>query len=91
VATANASYTLAWSGFDNAMGTATGSIQETRAAEPRAVAPAVLLEGSQFVRVAVRTTHPDHPAWSTPVTFTFRRTGNGWQTVGLARNPSARK
>jgi hypothetical protein len=34
----------------------------------------------------VSTTHPDFPAWSNPVTFTFRRNGTQWETVGLDRN-----
>jgi len=85
VATPKASYTFNWSAFDNATGSTTGPQEETRAAEPRTAAPAAMLAGAQFVRVAVRTAHSDHPAWDAPVTFTFRRTDNGWQTVGVDR------
>ena len=85
VATPAASYVLTWSRFDNATGMPVGTPVETRAAEARAMAPTGLLDGD-FVAVAVRTTHTDYPAWSAPVTFTFRRAGNGWQTVGLDRN-----
>ena len=41
-----------------------------------------------FLRVSVRTTHPDYPAWANPVTFTFRRNGTQWETVGLDRKSS---
>jgi len=85
VATPKASYTLTWSAFDNATGSTTGRRDDTRATKPRTPAPAVILEGARFVRVAVRTAHPDHPAWDAPVTFTFRRTDTGWQTVGSDR------
>jgi hypothetical protein len=85
VATAKASYTLAWSAFDNATGSTTGRQEETRATEPRTSAPAAILEGARFVRVAIRTAHPDHPAWDAPVSFTFRRTDTGWQPVGVDR------
>jgi hypothetical protein len=86
VTTPPASYTLTWSRFDNATGTAVGDPQETRATEPRAAAPATLL-GGDFITVAVRTTHAQQPAWNTPVTFTFRKTDKGWQTIGLDRIP----
>jgi hypothetical protein len=85
VATPTASYTFTWSAFDNATGATTGPQENTRTTEPRANAPAAILEGARFVRVAVRTAHPDHPAWEAPVSFTFRRTDNGWQTVGIDR------
>ena len=85
VATPRASYTFTWSAFDNATGATTGPQENARATEPRANAPAAILERARFVRVAVRTAHPDHPAWDAPVTFTFRRTDNGWQAVGVDR------
>jgi len=85
VATPKASYILTWSAFDNATGSTAGRQEETRATEPRASAPAAILEGARFVRVAVRTAHPDHSAWDAPVSFTFRRIDNGWQTVGVDR------
>ena len=86
IATPKASYTLTWSAFDNATGSTTGHGQETRTTEPRTNAPAAILEGARFVRVTVRTAHSDHPAWNaSPVSFTFRRTDTGWQTVGVDR------
>jgi hypothetical protein len=80
-----ARYTLAWSRFDNATGTTVGQPVETTSAEPRAQAPAALLEGAPFVSVAVRTAHPEYPHWNEPVTFTFRRAGSAWEAVGLDR------
>jgi hypothetical protein len=85
VTSAASRYTLTWSRFDNATNATTGTPVETTATETRATAPAVIFDGAQFVTVAVRTTHPDYPVWDTPVTFTFRRVSNGWQTVGVDR------
>jgi len=83
-------YALSWSRFDNAAGTSTGSV-ETNSSEPRATAPAAVLNGAQFVTVVVRTTHADYPVWAMPVTFTFRRVANGWQTVGIERSVPPRE
>jgi hypothetical protein len=33
----------------------------------------------------IQTYHPEFPAWASPVTLYFRRTQEGWQTVGLDR------
>jgi hypothetical protein len=85
VAAPGAAYTLSWSRFDNATGAAAGNTVEARVTEPRAAAPAAVLDGAQFVTVAVRSSHKDYPAWNTPVTFTFRRAAAGWQTVGIDR------
>jgi hypothetical protein len=89
VASQSASYTLSWSAFDNATGTATGPAQETRSQAPTAAAPTGLLTNASFVRVAVRTAHPDYPAWNEPVTFTFRKGNDRWQIVGLDRTVAA--
>jgi hypothetical protein len=88
VATSPTEYVVAWSRFDNATGTTSGPGVETRAAAPRVPAPAAVLDGSQFVRAAVRTVHPERPEWNNPVTFTFRRAGEGWEAVGLDRTVS---
>ena len=77
-------YALAWSRFDNATGTTSGTV-ETSTTEARATAPSAVLDGAQFVSVAVKTSHPDYPGWEAPVTFTFRRVPNGWQPVGIDR------
>ena len=85
------SYRLTWSRFDNATGETTSAIEggivggPNGVTEPRLDTPKPLLD-SAFLRVSVRAIHPDYPAWSNPVTFTFRRNGTQWETVGLDRN-----
>jgi hypothetical protein len=79
------SYLLTWSAFDNATGSSTGRIEETREPDTRGTAPRSIIEGAHFVRVAIRTIHPDYPAWQDAVTFTFRRADTRWQTVGVDR------
>jgi len=91
VASPAATYTLAWSRFDNATGSLVGDAVEVRTREPRAAAPPRVLDGADFVTVAVRTLHPDYPQWNAPVTFTFRRTAGGWQSVGLERTVPPRR
>jgi hypothetical protein len=86
VATPPSAYALAWSAFDNATGTPVGTPQEVRVESTKAMAPASVLQGRDFVSVVVRTVHVDHAAWNAPVTITFRRTAQGWQAVGLERS-----
>jgi hypothetical protein len=78
-------YTLSWSRFDNSTGENVGDAQETRGATTSGQAPASVLQGSDFVAVSIRTTHPDYPQWAAPVTVHFRRSPSGWQAVGLQR------
>jgi len=89
-ASAPSRYTLLWARFDNTTNTASGSV-ETTVTEPKAAAPPAVLDGAQFVTVAVRTTHPDHPVWAMPVTFTFKRVTTGWQIVGIDREVPPRE
>ena len=91
VASAPTRYSFSWSRFDNAASQTMGNPVETSATEPRTTAPTAVLTGSDYVTVAVRTTHPDFPVWEMPVTFTFRRVSNGWQLVGLERAVPPRK
>jgi len=85
-ATPARSYTIAWSRFDNTTDThqAVGSPQTVT--EPLTRVPAGFGDGP-YVAVSVRSEHPDHPAWATPVRAYFRREGIGWKTVGLERMP----
>jgi len=85
VAAPAARYTFRWSRFDNAANQTIGDPVETTATETRSAGPPAVLTGADYVAVAVRTTHPGFPVWEMPVTFTFRRAGNGWQTVGVER------
>jgi hypothetical protein len=86
VASAPTAYALTWSRFDNTTDKNVGDSVEMRVTEPRATAPKQVLEGADFVAVAVQTVHSDHPAWRLPVVLTFRRTATGWQAVGIERS-----
>ena len=91
VAPPMASYALRWSAWDNATGSARGQVQEqtVAASESRVSqrAPSGVLTASDYVQVAIETTAAGFPAWRTPVTLTFRRSGGRWQHVGLERQP----
>lgn len=83
-ASAPAAYRLTWAAFENTTGTTVGESYDMRVTTPRAAAPPSVLDGA-FVTVTVRTEHPEHPVWDLPVTFTFRRAGTGWTSVGIER------
>ena len=38
-----------------------------------------------FAGVTITGTHPDHPGWSIPARFYFRRAALGWTLVGVER------
>ena len=90
VGSAPTAYALTWSRFDNAAGANTGESVEMRVTEPQAQAPKQLLQGADFVAVAIQTIHSDYPVWRSPVILTFRRTASGWQAVGLERTVASR-
>jgi hypothetical protein len=47
-----------------------------------------LVDGrAEYVAARLRAYHAEHPAWSQPLLAFFRRSGDGWQLVGLERNP----
>jgi hypothetical protein len=85
MATPAVSYVLSWSRFDNATGTLVGDPLEVRATAPRTLAPEAVLKGAEFVAVAIRSIHPDHQNWMSPVVVYFKRGQSGWQAVGLER------
>lgn len=84
-ATPAASYSLAWSRFDNATDTHTSVGTPATVTDTRGAAPAELLTGSDYVAVTITGTHPEHPRWSDPLRIYFKRDGDGWKTVGLER------
>ena len=84
VSTPPAEYRFTVSRFDNATGVATQQAEGT-ARGPRLEITAPALRDDRVIQVSVRTIHPDHPMWANPVTFTFRRAGTEWQTIGLDR------
>ncbi|HEY5619620.1 MAG TPA: hypothetical protein VIK60_16895 [Vicinamibacterales bacterium] len=89
-ASAPTAYVLTWSRFDNATGSNVGDSVEMRVTEPQAPAPKQLLEGADFVSVAIQTVHSDYPEWRLPVVLTFRRTASGWQAIGIERTVAPR-
>jgi hypothetical protein len=91
LAEAPASYTAAWSRFDNATGTST-PIAETTSRETRVQAPAGLPTApGSFVKVALSAQSPGHPSWAKPVDAYFKRGATGWTLVGLERLPESVK
>ncbi len=84
------SYRVQWGRFDNATGESRPAGDAVASREMRVAAPAALIQGAEpgsFVEAVISAEHPDHPAWSTPITLHFRRTADGWELVGLRRLP----
>jgi len=86
-ATPGTGYTVSWSRFDNGVGKAEAIGDETQVTRERATAPSGLLANGEFVLATIRGEHPDHPGWRQPVQVYFRRSGAGWETVGIVRQP----
>lgn len=84
-ATPGEAYTLQWSSFDNAADQATPVGEPQTIQELRAAAPAGLLASGEFVAVSVTGRHPEHPGWSRPARFYFRRAAGAWTLVGVER------
>jgi hypothetical protein len=81
-------YTLRWARFDNTAAKSDPVGAEQTVTEPKASAPAELLAAKpEYISVEVRAFHPDHPAWSQPLSAYFRRAGGRWTLVGLDRVP----
>ena len=78
-------YRLNWSRFDNATGMNSPIGESTIAAGDCGAAPAALPSNAgAFVRVEISATAPPSRTWK-PLQAFFRRTGSGWQLVGLER------
>jgi hypothetical protein len=84
-ATPPAHYTLQWFAFDNAADVRRDVGEAVQVSSPAGRAPAGLLDGAEFVGVSVSGSHPQHPGWSSPATFTFRRKAGAWELVGVER------
>jgi hypothetical protein len=93
VADAPTRYTARWFIWDNAAGTRQPVGSEVELAGPADLAlplPVALAsrEAGEYIGVTVVGEHPAHPGWAAyPVTFSFRRTPEGWEAVGIAREP----
>ena len=86
-AAAPSSYTAVWSDFDNSTGVAL-RLAETKGDSTSLPAPDGLPSGAgSYIRVEVSADGAPELAWSIPVSVYFRRTGDGWELVGLERMP----
>ncbi len=88
-ATPGEGYTLEWFAFDNATSTRTPVGSPVSITGTTTKAPAGL--SGEFVGVTITGTHADHPGWSLPSRFYFRRVPGavpGWRLVGVERGGS---
>jgi hypothetical protein len=78
-------YQVQWYSFDNDTDTreTVGEASVSRA--PEFAAPRALIDTSEFVMAEIRGRHRQHVGWATPMHVYFRRTADGWRTVGLTR------
>jgi hypothetical protein len=85
VAPAPDRYLFEWFRFDNATGAHEPVGGEVASAEPGVRLPSELRR-AEYVAVRIRASHPSHPIWvRRPTRVYFRRSGDGWQTVGIER------
>lgn len=84
-ATAAEGYQLQWFRFDNATNTRTSSGEMQQVSGLSGRAPAGLLSSGDYVGVAVTARHSQHPGWTRPAAFFFRRSGSAWTLVGVER------
>jgi hypothetical protein len=78
-------YSLQWFRFDNASDTATNVGPAVVVTEPRATAPPGLLADASYVGIDMTARHAQHPGWSRPARFYFRKSATGWEPVGIER------
>jgi hypothetical protein len=83
-ATPPANYVLAWHAADNVTGDHQPVGAEVWVTSPVSQLPEEL-SGADFVAVVVRGIHRDHPGWLRSTRVHFRRTVEGWDTVGVQR------
>jgi hypothetical protein len=75
---------VVWHEFDNAVGTQRPVTDELIVPEEGARLPPELA-GAAFAALSLRAVHPDHAGWRRLTNVYFRRSGDGWQTVGIER------
>jgi hypothetical protein len=78
-------YEVTWFSYDNESGVRV-PVTDRRLYDGTSVpVPVDALHGADYSSVDIRTLHGDHPAWSDPVRFYFRRVTGGWLPVGIVR------
>jgi hypothetical protein len=88
-ATPAESYDIQVARFDNTSNATTPMGAEVTVRDARVALPdgARALEPGEYLDVRVSTTHPGFPHWRSPVVVHLRRTAEGWETVGVRRQP----
>jgi hypothetical protein len=83
-ATPPARYLLVWCRFDNVTGEQRPVTDELIVPEEGARLPPELA-GDGFAALSLRAVHLEHAGWRRFTNVYFRRSGDGWQTVGIER------
>jgi hypothetical protein len=73
-----------WHRFDNTTGTQQPVTDELIVPEGGLVAPAELAD-ADYLAVSLRAVHADHPGWRRSTNVYFRKSADGWDTVGIER------
>ena len=84
ITTPPARYLVMWHHFDNVTGEQHPVTDELVVPEEGARLPPELAD-ADFVALSLRAVHPDHAGWRRLTNVYFRRSGDGWQTVGIER------
>lgn len=84
IATPPERYLVMWHEFDNAVGTQRPVTDELMVPEEGARLPPELA-GAEFAALSLRAVHADQAGWRRFTNVYFRRSGDGWQTVGIER------
>jgi hypothetical protein len=79
------SYQLQWFRFDNATSTRTPVGERQTVGAPASRVPSGLIDSGEFVGVEVTALQRQHPGWTRPAVFFFRRGSAGWTLVGVER------
>ena len=78
-------YEATWATFNNGTGEASPIGSPVSSADERVLLPASIPDGGQFLKGSIRAVDPPHAPWATPVNVYLRRSGGGWQLVGVDR------
>lgn len=85
VATPASSHEVQWARFDNAAGVEQRVGEPIATSESRVAAPVEPVGDADYITATIRSIHAERPAWAEPVRVYFRRSGRGWETVGIDR------